>query len=449
MRLSLSLVPGVLLAGCIVGEPDQDPSTIANHQAVDFHSIIRKPTVKQEQLLYVVAVEKTEAGAQPSPDALFVVDVKPGSSTYGQIINRVDMPNVGDELHHFGYNWDNTRLEVDGLFSGRVYIYDVKTDAKHPHLVAENDNLMGDSGYGVPHTVIALPNGNNLVSMIGSNTFGFPGGLIQVDAQTGQFDSYFGAGPDRDYETVGPKYMYDAGFKPELNRMITTTFGKPADVAGFINVPGLGNEVYVWDLLQRKVIQKADLGANCGALEVRWTNTFGEPVGYTNCPGTGSIWMWEDYNHDGVYSFHQFLAGQIGVPADIVMTLDSKYIYIADWIGGHVYQVNIQNRMNPTITATVAVPYAQMMRLSQDGKRLYVTNSILSPWDEDPALGGPRNVDYGLFELKTGDPGLTFAPGGNPLVDFTHIHKANGSIGRMRPHQVFFDPAVVWPAGFH
>jgi hypothetical protein len=27
-----------------------------------------------------------------------------GSSTYGRIVGRLDMPNVGDELHHFGWN---------------------------------------------------------------------------------------------------------------------------------------------------------------------------------------------------------------------------------------------------------------------------------------------------------------------------------------------------------
>ena len=39
-----------------------------------------------------------------TPDALGVVDVEPGSKSYGQIVGRVDMPNHGDELHHFGWN---------------------------------------------------------------------------------------------------------------------------------------------------------------------------------------------------------------------------------------------------------------------------------------------------------------------------------------------------------
>jgi methanethiol oxidase len=38
------------------------------------------------------------------PDALAVIDVRPGSSTFSQIVHTVVMPNMGDEFHHFGWN---------------------------------------------------------------------------------------------------------------------------------------------------------------------------------------------------------------------------------------------------------------------------------------------------------------------------------------------------------
>jgi hypothetical protein len=38
------------------------------------------------------------------PDALAVIDVKPGSPTYSQIVHTVTMPHKGDEFHHFGWN---------------------------------------------------------------------------------------------------------------------------------------------------------------------------------------------------------------------------------------------------------------------------------------------------------------------------------------------------------
>jgi selenium-binding protein 1 len=38
------------------------------------------------------------------PDALAVVDLDPGSKSFGKIVHTVIMPNKGDEFHHFGWN---------------------------------------------------------------------------------------------------------------------------------------------------------------------------------------------------------------------------------------------------------------------------------------------------------------------------------------------------------
>ena len=53
-----------------------------------------------EELAYVVAFDRN---AQRH-DAMCVVDVNPDSATYGQVVGWTDMPGVGDELHHFGWN---------------------------------------------------------------------------------------------------------------------------------------------------------------------------------------------------------------------------------------------------------------------------------------------------------------------------------------------------------
>src|SRR3954471_2420617 len=38
------------------------------------------------------------------PDALAVIDVKPGSPTFSRVVHTVTMPHKGDEFHHFGWN---------------------------------------------------------------------------------------------------------------------------------------------------------------------------------------------------------------------------------------------------------------------------------------------------------------------------------------------------------
>jgi selenium-binding protein 1 len=54
-----------------------------------------------ERLAYVAAFNPNNDGR---PDAMTVVDVASDSSSYGQIVGKVEMPNAGDELHHFGWN---------------------------------------------------------------------------------------------------------------------------------------------------------------------------------------------------------------------------------------------------------------------------------------------------------------------------------------------------------
>ncbi len=55
-----------------------------------------------ETLAYVVALY--EGTGIRKPDYLATIDVDPKSKTYSQVVHRLRMPNVGDELHHFGWN---------------------------------------------------------------------------------------------------------------------------------------------------------------------------------------------------------------------------------------------------------------------------------------------------------------------------------------------------------
>src|SRR3984957_11294324 len=55
-----------------------------------------------ERYIYVAALY--EGTGIEKPDFIAAVDVDPSSERYGQIVGRTDMPNVGDELHHFGWN---------------------------------------------------------------------------------------------------------------------------------------------------------------------------------------------------------------------------------------------------------------------------------------------------------------------------------------------------------
>ena len=221
-----------------------------------------------------------------------MVGADPRRRDFGKIVNRVDMPNVGDELHHYGYSHDQKRLLVPGLFSNRIHVFDIEGRRQAMELRAVNDQLAAKSGYVVPHGVMAMSRGRAMVTMIGAATGNTqPGGIVEIDDKTGAFVDHFGPGPARAPDQADPKYMYDFESLPEANRGISTTFGPPALCGGGIDPTCLGGEVAVWDLRRQKVIQTADLGANSGALMVHFIRSKGVRRAFINTPGTNAIWL--------------------------------------------------------------------------------------------------------------------------------------------------------------
>lgn len=403
-----------------------------------------------ERFLYVATIAQSAL----DPDFVVVVGADPRKHDFGRIVNRIDMPNVGDELHHFGYSFDQNRLIVPGLFSNRIHIFRINGDGRSMKLQAVNEELVANSGYIIPHSVISTSSGKALVTMIGAATTNTqPGGIVEIDDSSGAFTSYFGPGPVRDPGSIGPEYMYDFDALDDANRGISTTFGPPGLCGAGIAPTCLGDEIAVWDLQQQAVIQVANLGANNGALEVRFIDEPGVRRAFINTPGTHAVWLADDDDNDGVFDFQQVLGPGDGllIPADMLLSYDHRFMYLTNWFGNTVQQFDISDPFNPVLTANVSVPHPNMLRLSPHNKRLYVTNSLLTPWDNDPNFGPPRNNDYGiwLFEVNTDSGGLTpHNPDGRPWVSFTNIEKKN-TMGPAGPHMMLFDPGVRIEPGEH
>ena len=87
-------------------DPRGSPPMSAHDHAAHAGPGYASPQVAREQppekFIYVAALY--EGTGIDKPDFIAVVDVDPESADYGQIVHRTEMPNVGDELHHFGWN---------------------------------------------------------------------------------------------------------------------------------------------------------------------------------------------------------------------------------------------------------------------------------------------------------------------------------------------------------
>ena len=133
-----------------------------------FYSSPGEATAAAPETLAYVATLNTGTNGDRAPDAITVLDLEEGSPTYGTLVGRLDMPNVGDELHHFGWNacssalcpWaahphvERRYLLVPGLRSSRIHVIDVKEDPRTPKLVKviEAEEIARKAGYSRPHT---------------------------------------------------------------------------------------------------------------------------------------------------------------------------------------------------------------------------------------------------------------------------------------------------------
>ena len=110
----------------------------------------------REKILYTVALY-IGTGIQ-KPDYLATIDADPESPSYSQVISRLEMPGIGDELHHTGWNacsschHDATKqrryLIVPGVRSSNLHIVDCGIDPKAPrlHKVIEGAEIKWELG---------------------------------------------------------------------------------------------------------------------------------------------------------------------------------------------------------------------------------------------------------------------------------------------------------------
>ncbi|MFV2005575.1 MAG: selenium-binding protein SBP56-related protein, partial [Gammaproteobacteria bacterium] len=84
-------------------EDDDEHKPECKATKIDWDSVQVEPIVPvREKLLYVGTINQ---GDEKNPDMLLVIGTDPDNpAEYGKLIYRLDLPNIGDEVHHFGYN---------------------------------------------------------------------------------------------------------------------------------------------------------------------------------------------------------------------------------------------------------------------------------------------------------------------------------------------------------
>jgi methanethiol oxidase len=369
----------------------------------------------REELLYVSCLH--EGTGVNEPDFLAVVDVNPDSAGYQQIIHRTSMPNVGDELHHFGWQTcssahhccglERQHLVVPGFRSSRIHIVDVLSDPRKPSIVKviESEEIIRKTGYTRPHTVHCMPGGIVTMSMLGNAEGDGPGGFAVLDARDfsvlGRWES----------EKGDQELNYDFWYQPRKNAMVSSewaapnTFEKGFDLQD-VSQGKYGHRLHFWDLEKRAHTQTIDLGeSGMIPLECRWLHNPDADTGYVGAALSSTMWRWLPQNGGwGVEKVISVEPKEVegwpfpvpGLITDLLISMDDRFLYFSNWLHGDLRQYDISDPAHPKLTGQVwcggvlgpirhngrdLTGGPQMLQLSMDGRRLYVTNSLYSTWD--------------------------------------------------------------------
>jgi selenium-binding protein 1 len=363
---------------------------------------------RQEKYLYLFCVD---ADAKDD-DFVAVIDVDPDSDTYGTITYTLDLGSKGNETHHWGYTDDRTRIWAGGLLSSRIWILDVATDPARPRIEKVLDRVPGETGLSGPHTYYALP-GRMLINFLGAADGGLPAGMAEF-TNDGKFIRRI------DNPSDAP-YGYDVAVKPGLNRMVSSSFTplrnykKPL---AEMDLKDFGRELVVWDFKGRTPLQVGKAGL--APLEVRWSLKPENNFGFTNCALDNSLWMFRGLS-DGSYEFKK-VADTGALPADLRQSPDDRYLFVSCFGDNRLQQWDVSDPDHPRLFSTVA-PGVQpnMMHVTGDGRRMYVSNSLLSTLDH-----------AGRFWVRL----IHVGPDGMKVDPFFHIDLNKLPTGPARGHDM-------------
>jgi selenium-binding protein 1 len=338
----------------------------------------------QEDFVYVWTLGVDGMG--DGSDKLVTIDVKPGSPSYGKVIESLSVGRRG-EAHHMGFTEDRRYLWAGGLDDSYIYVFDVYSDPAKPKLVRTLSDLPDKTGLVGPHTFYAMP-GRMLVQFLSNSDD--HGGVTGMAVFTNKGDLV----KTHRMPTTngGDGYGYDIGINPGKNVLLTSSF------AGWNNymmefgkmvqdpeaMKRFGNTMVVWDL--KAMTPKKVLAVPGAPLEIRWSLKPGDNWAVTATALTSKIWL---IKQDAKGQWQARDVADIGdpskipLPVDISIAANGKGLWVNTFMDGKTRYFDLSDPEHPKQTyEKVTGKQANMVSQSWDGKRVYITSSLLANWDK-------------------------------------------------------------------
>jgi selenium-binding protein 1 len=334
-----------------------------------------------------------EPGVGDGSDKLVTVDANPASKLYGKVLGSVSVGGRG-EAHHMGFTDDRKFLWAGGLDDSKIYVFDVGTDPSKPKLVRTIADFPAKTQYVGPHTFYALPGRMLIGNLSNAKDKGGVTGLALYNNK-GELISRHDMPTTTIGGVKGDGYGYDIAINPAKNVFLTSSFAGHKNYMRELGdlmkdgeaMKNFGSTMVVWNL---KSMQPTQVLSVPGApLEIRWSLAPGQNWAITAAALTSKLWLIRQ-GGDG-----QWVAKDVGaigdpakipLPVDISITADGKGLWVNTFMDGMTRYFDLTDPDKPKQTYEKNTgKQVNMISQSWDGRRLYITSSLLAHWDKKGA----------------------------------------------------------------
>jgi len=349
----------------------------------------------QEEYVYVWTLGMEGVG--DGSDKLVTVDVRPGSETYGKVINSLSIGGR-NEAHHAGFTADRRYLWAGGLDSNKIVVFDVHSDPSNPKVHKTIDTFVKESGGAVgPHTFYALPGRMMISALSNDQDHGGRTALVEYTEEGTYVGTYWMPTKDDTQGAAGAEefadgYGYDVRALIRKNVMLTSSFtgwsNYMMDFGQMLQdqeaMKRFGNTVVQWDLHTRQ--PKKVLSVPGVPLEIRFAWGANNNYAFTSTALTSQIFLlYEDdkgeWQSKAVADIGE--PAKIPLPVDISIAADDKTMWVDTFMDGKARLFDISDPHAPKqIYEKVIGKQINMVSQSWDGKRVYFTSSLLASWDK-------------------------------------------------------------------
>jgi selenium-binding protein 1 len=376
--------------------------------------------------------------AHQAPDFVAVIDFDADSPTYGRIVRTVPVPGpggIGNEPHHVGLSADRRTVALGGLLSilrgqDQVFFFDVSNPRQPRFLRSDNP----------PNASIAdefhpLRQGGFLATFMGGSNGANPGRVVEYDKHQQFIQTWPSAPPDDGFNPHG------IAIDEARNLMLTSDFICPVHT---LHVPGgdgvmLRGSVRVWNLAHRSITRTITVGDPAhpaGTIDVQLIPADPHHRAFTAGMADNQLYLidTEAGHATAVFDFGAFAIPNAPVwPQLMRISRDGRRLFVSlnyAGLAGKIVMLDIDRPEHPHVLSTVDLGPGSgphYLRLTQDERRLVVSDYFLV---EDLAPGGVVHAegDHKVHVINVGPRRMQLDTRFN--VDFNR----DIATGPARPH---------------